>query len=278
MNFLPSMPTLKISPKNFTFNAACMKLLPDTDYVEFNYSFADGILFARGCAADKHDGVTSWRRNCSSREVRAKIVKWPAFYKLVCEGMHWPLGDTYTIPAGLDTYEDESVILFELNQKKSANETLIDREFKRLAESELLSEDEGISIRIATAEDADSIAQHDKHIATEVLSKKIDRQEVYVAYDGDELIGWLRYSLFWDNTPFMNMIYLLPEHRGEGNGRQLVEFWEERMKAQGYRTLMTSTQQNESAQHFYLHMGYKAIGGFALPGDEYEIILAKEIT
>ena len=41
---------------------------------------------------------------------------------------------------------------------------------------------------------------------------------------------------------------------------------------------MTSTQQNESAQHFYIHMGYQAIGGFALPGDAYETNMAKEVN
>jgi hypothetical protein len=50
------------------------------------------------------------------------------------------------------------------------------------------------------------------------------------------------------------------------------------MKEQGYKTLMTSTQQNESTQHFYTHMGYQAVGGFALVGDAYELIMAKEVN
>lgn len=41
---------------------------------------------------------------------------------------------------------------------------------------------------------------------------------------------------------------------------------------------MTSTQKYESAQHFYTHMGYQAIGGFALLGDAYETIMAKEVN
>jgi len=108
------------------------------------------------------------------------------------------------------------------------------------------------------------------------MAQKISRQEVYVAYDDDAFAGWLRAGFFWDNIPFMNRLFVLPEHRGEGIGRQLTMFWEDQMKAQGYKTLMTSTQQNESAQHFYAHMGYTAVGGFALPGDAYELVMAKE--
>lgn len=154
----------------------------------------------------------------------------------------------------------------------------MEQEFLKLSESELLSGPSGLVIRVATVEDDAAIALHDKHVSADLLAQKIDRQEVYVAYDDDVFAGWLRYSLFWDNTPFMNMLFLLLEYRGEGIGRQLTLFWEEQMKEQGYKTLMTSIQQNESAQHFYTHMVYQAVGGFALPGDAYELIMAKEVN
>ena len=36
-----------------------------------------------------------------------------------------------------------------------------------------------------------------------------------------------------DNTPFMNMLYVLEGERGNGRGRQLVSHWEALMKAKG---------------------------------------------
>ena len=30
------------------------------------------------------------------------------------------------------------------------------------------------------------------------------------------LIGWLRFNLFWDSIPFINLLYLLDEYRGQG--------------------------------------------------------------
>ena len=43
-------------------------------------------------------------------------------------------------------------------------------------------------------------------------------------YEDDKFVGWLRYNLFWDNTPFMNMLYLLDNERGKRNGSRLVIF------------------------------------------------------
>ncbi|MCL2285527.1 MAG: GNAT family N-acetyltransferase [Firmicutes bacterium] len=121
-----------------------------------------------------------------------------------------------------------------------------------------------------------------EHICKNAIKDKISRGEIYGAYDGDKLIGWLRYSLFWDMVPFMNMLQIFPEYRGKGVGRQLVEFWEGEMKARGHKQVMTSTQQNEDAQHFYNKLGYVAVGGFAqalsaLTEESYELILMKEL-
>ena len=57
--------------------------------------------------------------------------------------------------------------------------------------------------------------------------------------------------------------------------------WENEMRGRGYDLVMTSTQADETAQHFYRKLGYQDIGGFVLPfpGHEQptELILAKEL-
>lgn len=40
----------------------------------------------------------------------------------------------------------------------------------------------------------------------------------------------------------------------------LIEEWEKDMKEQGYGMLLTSTQVDETAQHFYRKLGYKDSG------------------
>ena len=96
-------------------------------------------------------------------------------------------------------------------------------------------------------------------------------------YENDNFIGWLRYNLFWDNTPFMNMLYLLDDYRGQGFGTKIVSFWEQEMKKLGYDFVLTSTQSNEEAQFFYRKIGYNDIGSFTLPTESSEIILYKKI-
>lgn len=134
-----------------------------------------------------------------------------------------------------------------------------------------------MDIRTANLDDLLTLKQHDRHISPQELEHSVRLGRVYVAEEQGAFAGWLRYSLFWDNTPFMNLLYILDGHRGKGLGRALVEYWEIQMKRAAYGTLMTSTQSNEYAQHFYGRLGYAAVGGFLPPGEPYELILVKRL-
>ncbi len=134
-----------------------------------------------------------------------------------------------------------------------------------------------MNIRLAENSDLNILLMNDAHIAKNDLLDSISAHRVYIAEDRDIFCGWLRYNLFWDNTPFMNMLYLLDHARGKGYGRELLLFWEERMRKLSYKTVMTSTASNEYAQHFYMKMGYKIIGGFLQKDSPYEVILEKSI-
>ena len=57
--------------------------------------------------------------------------------------------------------------------------------------------------------------------------------------------------LFWDEIPFMNVLYLLEEYRGKGYGKQLVDYCEKEMLKNNYQKVLTSTLSNEQAQFFY---------------------------
>lgn len=96
-------------------------------------------------------------------------------------------------------------------------------------------------------------------------------------YD-DTFIGWLRFNLFWDTIPFMNMLYLLKEYRRNGYGRELVRFWEKEMQKNKRKMVLTSTQSNEQAQIFYRKIGYVDCGSLLLPNEPLEIILSKHLS
>jgi len=132
-------------------------------------------------------------------------------------------------------------------------------------------------VRHANGKDFAWLKEHDEHISVDVLKRKIDSSEVYVAQIDDKLVGWLRYNLFWDSIPFMNLICILEDFRGKGLGKKLVCFWENEMKVKGYRNVLTSTLSNEDAQHFYRKLSYKDIGGFNYLDEPLEIIFQKEL-
>ena len=114
-----------------------------------------------------------------------------------------------------------------------------------------------------------------------VFDEKVRTKQGYVLVEDGKIIGILRYNLFWDNTPFCTMLFIEDSYRSKGYGRQMMELWEQNMKAQGYGMLMTSTQVDEDAQHFYRKLGYKDAGGFIVevPGFEQpmEMIMIKAV-
>lgn len=138
---------------------------------------------------------------------------------------------------------------------------------------------EKISVKIRLAEETDFcvLSEYDGHVSSETLKKKISDKNIFIANADGEFAGWLRYNLFWDEIPFMNMLFVTEKFRGTGIGAGLVREWEKMMSGQGYKTLLTSTQADEYAQHFYRKLGYTDLGGFFPFGKEYEIILGKRL-
>lgn len=130
-------------------------------------------------------------------------------------------------------------------------------------------------IRKATPADLTFLTENDRHASPAELDNAIHLGRILLVDVGGVSVGWLRWNLFWDNTPFMNLLYLLDGHRMQGYGKALVRHWERAMREAGHGLVMTSTQANEGAQHFYRHLGYADVGGFMLPGEPYELVMVK---
>ncbi|WP_019912325.1 GNAT family N-acetyltransferase [Paenibacillus sp. HW567] len=135
-------------------------------------------------------------------------------------------------------------------------------------------------MRIITATDSDYeyIRQHDRHISEQLILPKISRHEIYIFQNECEVIaGWMRYGYFWDNIPFLNMIWIDEPYRSNGLGKRALLFWEAEMKRKGFHLVMTSTQANEGAQHFYRKLGYRDSGCLLLEDEPLEILLTKKL-
>lgn len=134
-----------------------------------------------------------------------------------------------------------------------------------------------MEIRLATEADLTQITQLDRHISLERLSACIREGWTLVLTDGEQVLGTLRYNLFWQTIPFLDLIYLAESCRGQGWGSKMMAAWETAMRANGYLYVMLSTQADETAKDFYEKIGYRRIGAFLPPEqDAEEIMYLKE--
>ncbi len=135
-----------------------------------------------------------------------------------------------------------------------------------------------MAVAFALPEDLDYLLEND-HIGRDIIGEKIGRREFIVARQDDRRVGFLRYNYFWDDEPFMNLLWVEEESRSKGFGAQLISFWEEEMRKLGYDSVFTSTSStNEGAQRLYRRLGYKDSGCLLMPGEPLEILLLKSLS
>ena len=123
-------------------------------------------------------------------------------------------------------------------------------------------------IRYVSPDDREGWLALDAHLPPEEFARKVRDRQGYVLAAGDRILGVLRWGLFWDSIPFCNLLYLEESMRGRGYGSRLMARWEADMRSRGCGMVMTSTQADETAQHFYRKLGYQDLGGLpiGMPG------------
>lgn len=110
----------------------------------------------------------------------------------------------------------------------------------------------------------------DMHMSENELWLKIRDKRGYIISDENKPIGVMRYNLFWDNIPFLTLIHLNEADQRKGFGRKAMLSWEEEMRKLGYKMVMTSTQVDEQAQHFYRKLGYIEKGSLSFDTTPFE--------
>ncbi len=135
-----------------------------------------------------------------------------------------------------------------------------------------------MEIRLARMEDLPGIGCYDCHIPRERIEECIGGHKIHVLLDGGEVVGILRFSLFWQTIPFLDLLYLDEDYRGRGLGSRMMAHWENAMKEMGYAHAMLSTQEDETAKFFYEKLGYRRVGAFLPPEqDADEIMYLKKL-
>ena len=130
-----------------------------------------------------------------------------------------------------------------------------------------------MEIRLANRNDQQSVIKYDGHIHPSTVDKCIQDQLVYVLCDEENIVGILRYSLFWQSIPFLDLLYIDEAYRGKGYGRHMMDHWESVMQTMKYEYVMLSTQEDETAKYFYEKLGYRRIGAFLPPDQDADEIM-----
>ena len=75
-----------------------------------------------------------------------------------------------------------------------------------------------MEIRLAVAKDKQKILKYDRHIYHNKVGECIHNGLVDVLCDGEQIAGVLRWNLFWQSIPFLDLIFLDEACRGRGWG------------------------------------------------------------
>ena len=134
-----------------------------------------------------------------------------------------------------------------------------------------------LELREAKKADREFWLSLDAHVVPSELAKKFKRHEAFVILADGQAIGILRFNLFWDEHPFLNLLFLEETARGQGYGRAAMALWETQMSEQHYKMVMTSTQSDETAQGFYRKLGYRDAGGLVLDDQATELFFVKSL-
>lgn len=115
-------------------------------------------------------------------------------------------------------------------------------------------------IRIALPKDSEFLKRN-SHISEEIINRKIEWQEIFVAEIQEIPVGFLQLEYLWSSVPYISLISVLPEYQKQGIGKSLLKFTEDFLRHKNFKSLYSSSQANESEpQAWHRHVGFEECG------------------
>jgi N-acetylglutamate synthase-like GNAT family acetyltransferase len=122
---------------------------------------------------------------------------------------------------------------------------------------------EQILVRFATLYDTEFVSQ-DHSVSAELLRRKIEWREIFVAEQNKSLVGYLRLEYLWSIQPYIALIRVVPECRRQGVGRSILGYLEGYLRSRGHEFLYSSSQADErEPQEWHRHMEFEECGFIA---------------
>src|SRR5262245_28920137 len=93
------------------------------------------------------------------------------------------------------------------------------------------------------------------------LARHLAGDLLYVAVDGNAVVAFARLESFWKPMPYLALIVVRDNARGNGVGSRLLAFMRADLRARGYRTLLSSTTGGEDEpRRWHLRNGFVDVG------------------
>lgn len=95
----------------------------------------------------------------------------------------------------------------------------------------------------------------------EIFAEDLKQTSNYIILDEEaKECGLLLTTLLWEKLPFIQHLIIDESKRNRGYGSKALQDYEDKMKKQGYKMVLLSTQADQKAQFLYRRLGYKDCG------------------
>lgn len=118
-----------------------------------------------------------------------------------------------------------------------------------------------VNIRFGTGANKAWLQSIDRHIDPEYIDFKLNHREILIAEHNDQAAGYLRLEYLWTKVPYIGLILVKEEYRGQGIGTALIQYLQTHLKQRGLTKLYSSSQVNEEEpQRWHRTKGFKETG------------------
>ena len=101
----------------------------------------------------------------------------------------------------------------------------------------------------------------DRDVSPELVKRKLDYGEILVVELRGMRVGYLRLEYLWSKLPYISLIRVNEEVRGQGIGTKMLGFLESMLREIGQEFLMSSSQTDEPrAQAWHRKNGFEECG------------------
>lgn len=108
-------PSVKLARETVSVNSACIRRLPDTEYVQFLVNRDEKKLAVKPCTEDTKDSFR-WSTLCKDGKVRPKTISCKPFYEKIMKLMGWDPDARYRIMGKLIRTRTETLFVFDLKE------------------------------------------------------------------------------------------------------------------------------------------------------------------